>query len=105
MERAAHPTSWELGKTFDLTTGERVPWQKVIRQDLRDQFTLKKINEALWNTEYGKGHYFFQDFKGLEKLPENYYLDEKGHVHFVFGQYEIAPYAVGIIDLNMGLGV
>jgi len=105
VERAAHPTSWELGKTFDLTTGERVPWQKVIRQDLRDQFTLKKINEALWNTEYGKGHYFFQDFKGLEKLPENYYLDEKGHVHFVFGQYEIAPYAVGIIDLNMGLGV
>ena len=31
VERAAHPTSWELGKTFDLTTGELVPWQKVIR--------------------------------------------------------------------------
>lgn len=105
IERAAHPTSWELGKTFDLQTGELVPWQKVIGLKMRNHFTLDKINEALWNTEYGKGGYFFQDFKGLEKLPENYYLDEGGKIHFVFGQYEIAPYAVGIIDLNMGLGV
>ena len=30
VERAAHPTSWELGKTFDLETGKLVPWQKVL---------------------------------------------------------------------------
>jgi hypothetical protein len=105
VERAAHPTSWELGKTFDLETGKLVPWQKVLTPSVRGNFTLDKINRALWNTDYGKGHYFFQDFKGLEKLPENYYLDQEGHIHFVFGQYEIAPYAVGIIDLNMDQGV
>lgn len=105
IERAAHPTSWELGKTFDLRTGEMVPWQKVLEPKQQDQFTLAKINKALWDTEYGRGGYFFQDFKGLEKLPQNYYLDGEGKIHFVFGQYEIAPYAVGIIDLNMGLGV
>lgn len=105
VERAAHPTSWELGKTFDLETGKLVPWQKVLTPAVRGNFTLDKINKALWNTDYGKGHYFFQDFKGLEKLPENYYLDQEGHIHFVFGQYEIAPYAVGIIDLNMDQGV
>lgn len=105
IERAAHPTSWELGVTFDLTTGEPVEWQKVVAPRHKGAFTLDRINEALWSTEYGRGHYFFQDFKGLKKLPQNYYLDGQGHVHFVFGQYEIAPYAVGIIDLDMGLGV
>lgn len=105
IERAAHPTSWELGVTFDLATGEPVEWQKVVAPKHKGAFTLEKINEALWSTEYGKDHYFFSDFKGLKKLPQNYYLDEQGNIHFVFGQYEIAPYAVGIIDLDMGLGL
>lgn len=105
IERAAHPTSWELGVTFDLITGEPVDWQKVVAPQHRAAFTLEKINQALWSTDYGQGHYFFSDFKGLKKLPQNYYLDEQGNVHFVFGQYEIAPYSVGIIDLDMGLGL
>ncbi|WP_317302320.1 DUF3298 domain-containing protein [Acidaminococcus timonensis] len=105
IERAAHPTSWELGVTFDLTTGEPVEWQKLVAPRHKGAFTLDKINEALWSTDYGKGHYFYSDFRGLKKLPQNYYLDGSGNIHFVFGQYEIAPYAVGIIDLNMGLGL
>lgn len=105
IERAAHPTSWELGVTFDLATGEPVEWQKVVAPKHKGAFTLDKINEALWSTEYGREHYFFPDFKGLKKLPQNYYLDEQGNIHFVFGQYEIAPYAVGIIDLDMDLGL
>ncbi len=105
IERAAHPTSWELGVTFDLTTGEPVEWQKLVAPRHKGAFTLEKINEALWSTDYGKGHYFYSDFRGLKKLPQNYYLDGLGNIHFVFGQYEIAPYAVGIIDLNMGLGM
>lgn len=105
IERAAHPTSWELGVTFDLTTGEPVEWQKLVAPRHKGAFTLEKINEALWSTDYGKGHYFYSDFRGLKKLPQNYYLDGSGNIHFVFGQCEIAPYAVGIIDLNMGLGL
>lgn len=105
IERAGHPTSWELGVTFDLTTGEPVEWQKLVAPRHKGAFTLEKINEALWSTDYGKGHYFYSDFRGLKKLPQNYYLDGSGNIHFVFGQYEIAPYAVGIIDLNMGLGL
>lgn len=105
IERAAHPTSWELGVTFDLTTGEPVEWQKLVAPRHKGAFTLEKINEALWSTDYGKGHYFYSDFRGLKKLPQNYYLDGSGNIHFVFGQYEIAPYAVGIIDLSMGLGL
>ena len=45
----------------------------------------------------------YDDFKGLEKLPENFYFDENFHLHVIFQQYEVAPYAVGIIDLDATL--
>lgn len=64
-------------------------------------YTLKEINRRLFASSYGKAHAFYYDFKGLTALPKNYYLDEKGTIHFVFGQYEIAPYSSGIIDLPM----
>lgn len=105
VERAAHPSSWELGTTFDLKTGEPVAWNKIVSGKNKDQFTLKKINAALWNSPYGQENSFFPDFKGLDKLPENYYLDENGNIHFIFQQYEIAPYAAGIIDLDMNAGI
>ena len=38
-------------------------------------------------------------------MPENYYLDPDGSIHFLFQPYEIAPYAVGIIDLSMQNGI
>ena len=29
FDKAAHPTSWKHGVTFDLETGERLDWQDV----------------------------------------------------------------------------
>ena len=105
FERAAHPLSWERGYTFSLKTGELVKWQDLVPKHQKALFTLEKINEKLWATPYGTGHYFYPEFKGLEKLPENYYLDPDGSIHFLFQPYEIAPYAVGIIDLSMQNGI
>ena len=104
-ERAAHPSSWEHGVTFNLENGEPVPWKQLVARKDKGTFTLTNINKALWATEYGQGGYFFSDFTGLKKLPENYYLDNQGHICFVFNQYEIAPYSTGIINLNMEKGV
>ena len=33
FERAAHPTSWELGVTFSIETGRPVSWQEVLAAD------------------------------------------------------------------------
>jgi hypothetical protein len=62
---------------------------------------LEAVNAKLLSSEYGQKHYFYNDFKGLKNLPNNYYLDAESHIHFLFGQYEIAPYVVGIIDIDM----
>lgn len=100
-ERAAHPSSWERGVVFDRATGRRVTWQEVLQKRGRKPYTLELVNEALWASPYGKEHSFFEDFTGLARLPENFYLDRNGKIHFIFQQYEIAPYAAGIIDLPM----
>ena len=101
FDRAAHPSSGSFGATFDLQTGKKLYWQQIVRPEDEKYFTLEAINAKLLSSEYGQKHYFYNDFKGLKKLPNNYYLDGERHIHFVFQQYEIAPYAVGIIDMNM----
>lgn len=101
MAGAAHPTSWLEGITFDLSTGEKVLWQALVRDDDADSFSLASINAKILDDTKTRGLSLFLDFKGLKKLPKNYYLDKNGIIHFIFGQYEIAPYSSGIIDINM----
>lgn len=96
-DRAAHPTSWKNGVTFDVETGKRVEWQDIIRPEDAKAFYLKNINEQIFLSKYVLSSYF----KGLTELPKNYYLDKNQTIHFIFNQYEIAPYSSGIIDINM----
>lgn len=99
---AAHPLSWLAGDTFVVATGKKVSWQEIIRETDKDFFTLAAINAKILATPEAKAGHLFPDFHGLKKLPENYYLSKDGNIHFNFGQYEIAPYAVGFIDIDMG---
>ncbi len=93
-----YPTTWKIGVTFDLETGKRVTWQDVMKPEDAKAFTLKSINEKIFLSKYKLSDYF----NGLTELPINYYLDKNRTIHFIFGQYEVAPYATGIIDINMG---
>ena len=61
-------------------------------------FTLQKITNKLTLSDHVLSTYF----NGLTEDPKNFYLDKKGNIHFIFGQYEVAPYSSGIIDINMG---
>lgn len=95
--RDAHPTHWKKGTTFDVTTGKVVTWQEILKPGDEKYFTIKKINQALFTSKYQLSSYF----TGLTQLPQNYYLDKAGNIHFLFGLYEVAPYSAGIVDLNM----
>ena len=97
-DKAAHPTSWKNGVTFDVETGKRVEWQDIIRPKDAKVFTLKNINTKIFMSKYVLSSYF----NGLTTLPTNYYLDKNQTIHFIFNQYEVAPYSSGIIDISMG---
>lgn len=98
FDQDAHPTSWKTGVTFDLETGRQLTWQEVIKPEDEKAFTLKNINSKIFLSKYKLSSYF----DGLTNLPINYYLDKNRTIHFLFAQYEIAPYASGIIDIDMG---
>ncbi|MCH4167450.1 MAG: RsiV family protein [Megasphaera sp.] len=97
FEKAAHPTSWKNGVTFDAQTGEKLDWQDLVKPKDAKTFTLANINRTLTLSDYKLSTYF----TGLTELPKNYYLDSKENIHFLFGQYEVAPYSTGIVDINM----
>lgn len=97
FDKAAHPSSWKNGVTFDAQTGERLNWQDLVKPKDAKTFTLDHINRTLTLSDYKLSTYF----TGLTELPKNYYLDSKENIHFIFGQYEVAPYSTGIVDINM----
>ena len=99
FDRAAHPTSWKTGVVFDMATGKRITnWRDLVKPGDEKYFTLKKITNKLTLS----GHVLSTYFNGLTEDPKNFYLDKNRNIHFVFGQYEVAPYSSGIIDINMG---
>ncbi|OOF55784.1 RsiV family protein [Rodentibacter myodis] len=84
--------------TIDLTT------HKILKlSDLFDEQTLPKLKALLWEryTEYGnvKEDEVFTS-KDNFNVSENIYLDSEG-VHFIYGVYEIQPYAAGEQDLTL----
>ena len=99
FDRAAHPTSWKTGVVFDMETGRRITnWRELVKPGDEKAFTLQKITNKLTLSDNVLSTYF----NGLTEDPKNFYLDKKGNIHFIFGQYEVAPYSSGIIDINMG---
>lgn len=67
----------------------------------RDEKFIRKmvnqcINDDIKNSEPGKYYREEADVKDIESIVF-YILD--GEVHIVFNEYELGPYASGIIDL------
>lgn len=98
FQGAAHPMYLVKGATYDVKTGKKLPWKKLVSKAEKRKFKLAAINEKLLREKRSQ---IFPDFKGLEKLPENYYLDKRGVIHFIFQPYELGPYSSGMIDLAM----
>lgn len=102
--KTAYPTEWTKGVTFDLDTGYVVQWAEIIRPVDQNVFLLKGINQRLVSSDTEQGRILAKvdGFKGINDWPSQFYLDKEGYIHFTFVRGEIAPAAVGVIDLNMG---
>ncbi len=101
---AAHPATYKHALNFHAETGDKMNlgYLTEVGDGSNPKFSLDNVTKKL--REYVDKHeeiFLFNEVLPLKSLPEDFYFDENLHVHFIFQQYEVAPYAVGIIDLDM----
>ncbi|MBQ7476480.1 MAG: DUF3298 domain-containing protein [Selenomonadaceae bacterium] len=105
-EGAAHPSNYKAALNFDTRTGKLLglgDLKKISSEYAKAEYSPKGITKKLLAYAKKNEIYLFPEFKGLESLPENFYFDENFHLHFIFQEYDVAPYAAGIIDLDATL--
>lgn len=99
---AAHPSTYKHALNFNVGSGEKINHSYLT--DIgsgNPKFSVENVSDKLRDYVQREGIHLFEDALPLKQLPEYFYFDANLHVHFLFGQYEIAPYAAGIIDLDM----
>lgn len=101
-EGAAHPSTYKRALNFNADTGERMNWSYLT--DIgsgNPNFTLENVTKKLREKAERENLYLFDEALPLKSLPEEFYWDANLHVHLLFQQYEVGPYAIGIVDLDM----
>ena len=103
FEGAAHPATYLRTLNFNLSSGEVMGLDYLVEvgDGFQDGHLLERLNQKLRGKVERGEIFLFEDALPLKKLPENFYWDKNLHVHFLFNQYEIAPYAAGIIDVDI----
>ena len=103
FEGAAHPATYKHALNFNTSSGNRMGLDYLT--DIGEGVSVEAIKDRLERKlrEHAdrEGIFLFKDALPLKKLPEYFYWDENLHVHFIFQQYEVAPYAMGIIDVDI----
>ncbi len=94
---AAHPSSYTYGLTFDAE-GNLVNLNQVLAKD-KSLYTVDNLKTAVY--AQAKDKLYSGDTFSVEinKFPKEFYVDSDDNLHFLFQQYEIAPYAAGVIDI------
>ena len=101
-KNAAHPSTYLMTLNFNIKSGELMDTGYLT--DIgsgNPQFSLANVTRKLREHAARNKLYLFDDALPLKKLPENFYWDKNLHVHLIFQHYEVAPYAAGIIDVDM----
>lgn len=106
LERAAHPSTVIRALNFNSDSGVQLTVDDLSEIGTPDngepRYTPKNVTRKLKEHVRKNNLFLYNDFTELEKLPDNFYFDDDLNVIFVFQQYEVAPYAVGIIQVNAG---
>lgn len=98
--RAAHPAYYRCALNFNVKTGELMDTGYLTDIGAGNpQFSLENVTNQLKAYAESKKISLFHDALPLKELPKNFYWDENLCVHLIFNNYEVAPYAYGIIDL------
>ena len=99
----AHPATYLRTLNFNLSSGEEMGLDYLLEvgEGLQEGYFIERLEQKLREKVERKEIFLFPDALPLKNLPENFYWDKNLHVHFIFQHYEIAPYAAGIIDVDI----
>lgn len=94
---AAHPSTVAVGMTFDKN-GERVT-RKDVMNSLPEE-SADGIHDRIKKAAAERDLFLFPEKDwSVTDWPKSFYIGSDGHIYFLFQQYEIAPYAAGIIAI------
>lgn len=102
----AHGMSALTGYTFNLETGavipytERFSWDAASREKAYDTIMKQVEERKIYLFKKNNQSDLEVKFKNPSYIP-NYYLVAKDKPIIIFQQYEIAPYAAGILQFNV----
>ena len=98
-EHSAHPSVFLKALNFDVKSGKPINTVDLKKYDKK--ISPKDLTRKLKAHAAREGIVLYPEFKAVDKLPNDFYFDENFHLHFIFQQYEVAPYAAGIIDVDV----
>lgn len=100
---AAHPSTFQHTLNFNTSSGELMTQRYLteVGEGFMTGELTRRLNEKLQAKAEREKLFLFDDLLPLKELPANFYWDENLHVHFIFQHYDIAPYAAGIIDVDI----
>jgi hypothetical protein len=89
---AAHGMAAINTHNFDLRTGKELKLDDLLKEGYKKE--LKRLGEKAFIKTNGSSGWEFTPGRGDFFLPDNFSITKKGLL-FVYGQYEIGPYAAG----------
>ena len=100
---AAHPATYRHALNFNLATGELmgIDYLTDVGEGIPKSYLIDKLNSKLLEKAARENISLFKEVLPLKELPQNFYWDENLHLHFIFQHYSVAPYAWGIIDIDV----
>lgn len=104
FENSAHPSTFKHALNFNSDSGVRISADSLTEIAKKPtDYTPPDITRKLFAYAAKNNVPLYKDFQAVTAVPEDFYFDDNLHVHFLFQQYEVAPYAAGIIDLDADL--
>ena len=101
----AHPNSYYTVLNFDPSTGEEVVLQDIFKENYEEPLTALLVSTLaadlqVENSEGLKSKGYL--YSNSDMYISNNYILEKEQIVFIYNKYDIAPYAVGDIIINIG---
>ena len=100
---AAHPSTFQRALNFNTSSGElmNIGYLTEVGEGFMTGELTQRLNDKLQAKIERENLFLFEDALPLKELPPDFYWDENLHVHFIFQHYTVAPYAAGIIDVDI----